>query len=279
MSTPIPITQVLVQVEQAFQEELITDSGIKFYLDSSYKKEWTCSVIATVAALPIKVNPKFKHIFDELKVGDEIAVSYRIIADFAFQSDALRFMQVTEDNPHTREYVNAKGEWVKVYALKSPYKPFPIWIGVHQDSRGNVISGVQGDESDVERWLAQFPLGKTDIYSFNNLFSHEGQDYWKCDIDEIFAKKVKGHWVAIGDRVICKPVQERVPDERLIDAHKGHKVEMKYQDRGRVVTGGKSKGIKKDDLVSFNPRYLEKYDFSGTEYYLINEQLVNAKWN
>ena len=54
---------------------------------------------------------------------------------------------------------------------------------------------------------------------------------------------------------------------------------MKYQDRGRVVTGGKSKGIKKDDLVSFNPRYLEKYDFSGTEYYLINEQLVNAKWN
>ena len=84
---------------------------------------------------------------------------------------------------------------------------------------------------------------------------------------------MKGHWVAIGDRVICKPVQERVPDERLIDAHKGHKVEMKYQDRGRVVTGGKSKGIKKDDLVSFNPRYLEKYDFSGTEYYLMARNL------
>ena len=94
---------MLVQVGQRFQEELITDSGLKFYLDSSYRKEWTCSVTATIAALPIKVLPKFKHILDQLKVGDEVAVSYRIVADFSFQSDSPRFMQTTEDNPYMRE--------------------------------------------------------------------------------------------------------------------------------------------------------------------------------
>lgn len=279
MATPIPITQVLVQVEKAFEDELITDSGLKFYISPDYKKEWQCSVVATIAALPIKVDPKFKHIFDELKVGDEIAVSYRIVADFTFVSDALRFMQVTEDNPYMREYVNAKGEWVKVYALTIPGRNLVKWVGVYQDARLKVISGAEGTESDVERWLAQFPLGKTDIYSFNNLFEHDGQDYWKCDLDEIFAKKVKGHWVAVGDRVLCKAVQERVPDERLIGEHKGHKVEMRYQDRGKVITGGKKKGLKKDEVVSFNPKHLERYTFENLEYYLINENLVNGRWN
>ena len=279
MATPTPITQVLVTVEQAFQDELTTDSGIKFYIDPSYKKEMQASVVCKIAALPIKVNPKFKYIFDQLKVGDEIAVSYRIVADFTFQSDAPRFMQVTEDNPYVREYVNARGEWVKVYAISPPGKAFPIWVGVYQDARNKVISGVQGTESDMEKWLTQFPLGKTDIYSFNNLFEYDGKDYWKCDLDEIFAKKVKGHWVAVGDRVLCKPITERVPDERLIDAHKGHKVEIRYQDRGRVESSPKSIPLKKGQTISFNPRYLEKYDFGDNNYYLINQKFVQGIWN
>lgn len=279
MATPTPITQVLVTVEQAFQDELTTDSGIKFYIDPSYKKEMQATVVCKIAALPIKVNPKFKYIFDQLNVGDEIAVSYRIVADFTFQSDAPRFMQVTEDNPHVREYVNARSEWVKVYAISPPGKAFPIWVGVYQDARNKVISGVQGTESDMEKWLTQFPLGKTDIYSFNNLFEYEGNDYWKCDLDEIFAKKVKGHWVAVGDRVLCKPISDRVPDERLIGAHKGHKVEIRYQDRGRVESSPKGISLKKGQVVSFNPRYLEKYEFGDKSYYLINQKFVQGLWN
>jgi len=272
-----PISEVLLCVDKPLQDELITDSGVKFYIDPTFKKEWQSSVTATIVALPIKVNPKHKYIFDSLKVGDEVAMSYRVVADFEFQSDAPRFMLTTEDNPYIREYVNAKGEWVKIYAI--PGKISKIWVGIYQDRNRNVLDGMQGSEAQMERWLAQFPLGKTDIYSFNNLFSYKGKDYWKCDLDDIFAKKVKGHWVAVGDRVMCKPVEEVVPDRALVGELTGQDVKIRYQDRAKVLTGGKKKGLKKDEVIGFNPRYLEKYNFGNNEYYLINEMLINGKWN
>lgn len=276
MNAPQPINQVLLRIDSAFQEEIITDSGLKLYFDPTYRKEQNVSVIATIVALPLKVNPKHKYIYDSLKAGDEIAMSYRVVADFEFQSDAKRFMQTTEDNPHIKEYINARGEWVKAYAL--PGKISKIWVGIYQDRNRNIIDGMQGSEAQMERWLAQFPLGKTDIYTFNNLFSYKGKNYWKCDVDDIFAKKVKGHWVAVGDRTICKPIDEIVPDSILVGELKGQDVKIRYQDRGKILTGGKRKGLKKDEVVSFNPRYLEKYSFENKEYYLINEQLINGTW-
>lgn len=271
-----PISQVLLSVKKALTDELITDSGIKLYFDGSFRKEWSAAVTATIAALPLKVNPKFKHIFDALSVGDEIAMDYRVVADFEFKSDALQFMPTTEDNPHVREYVNAKGEWVKVYAL--PGKISKIWVGLYQDKNYNLIDGMQGSESQMERWLSQFPLGKTDIYTHNNLFSYEGKEYWKCDLDDIFAKKVKGHWMAVGDRVIMKPVEEVVPDKILVSELRGQDVKIRYQDRGRVITGGKNKGIKKDDIISFKPNHCEKYELDNKQYFLINEKLIDGKW-
>lgn len=274
-----PISQVLLRIDKVLQDELITDSGVKLYISPDYKKEWRASVTATVVGLPIKINPKHKHIFDNIKIGDEIAMSYMVVADFEFQSDAPRFMPTTEDNPHIREYVNAKGEWVKVYALPKRYGiTSHVWVGIYQDRAGNVINGIQGTESEINRWLSQFPLGKTDIYTHNNLFNYEGVDYWKCDLDDIFAKKVKGHWVAVGDRVICKPVEEVVPDKFLMNELRGQDVKLRYEDRGKVITGGKSKGVKKDETISFNPRYLEKYDFDNKQYFLINEKWIDGKW-
>jgi hypothetical protein len=271
-----PITQVFVCVKSAFTEELVTDSGLKFYIDPSYRKEWQVSVTGTIAALPAKVLPQYKKVFQSVSIGDEIAMSYTVVADFEFKSDAPNFMQVTEDNPHFREYVNAKDEWLRVYAL--PGKISKVWVGIYQDRNRNIISGVRGSESQMERWLSQFPIGKTDIYTFRNLFSYNGTDYWKCGLDDIFAKKIKGHWQAVGDRVICKPVEEVVPEKLLIKEHRGQDVRMRYQDRGMILTGGKDKGLKKGEVIGFNPRYLEKYTLDHKQYYLIDEKRVNGRW-
>lgn len=278
--TTQPITQVLLRIEKAFQEELTTDSGLKLFLDPSYSKNWYCAVTATIAELPIKYNSKDKKIIDSLKVGDEVGVSYRIVSDFAFRGDSEQFMQTTEDNPHLKEFVNAKGEWVRMYALpKRAGTDGHIWVGVHLNSRMELIDGKQGDEEEVYRWMSQFPFGKTDIYTFNNFFEYEGSDYWKCDPDDIFAKKVKGHLVAVGNRIICKPIEHDVPQEALIAQHRGHNVKIRYTDRARVLSGGKEKGIKKDDTISFDPKILERYEFFGKPYYLVNQDFVLGKWN
>lgn len=275
-----PVSQVLLKIDKALQDELITDSGLKLYLDSSYRKEHNVAVTATIAALPFKYSKEQKKILDQLKVGDEVCVSYQIVADFEFQSDGLQFMKATEDNDHMEEYTNAVGEWVKVYALPKFTGISKIqWVGVYQDRNRKVIDGKQGTESEVRRWLSQFSIGKTDIYSFNNFFEFEGKEYWKCNLEQIFAKKVDGHIVSIGDRVICAPIEEEVPDNVKNSLGYGNDVKVRYQDRARVLTGGKDKGIKKEQRISFNPKHCEKYQFYNKDYFLINQNLVQGTWS
>lgn len=279
MATHKPVTQVLLHIDKALQDEIVTESGLKLFFDGSYQKNWSATVTATIVALPINPHPKYKKIFSQLNIGDEVAVSYQVVSDLSFQGDAKQFIQSTEENPHLKEFVNGMGEWIRMYALpKRSGLSGPTWVATYTNKYRQFIDGVQGDEEEVYRWMAQFPFGKTDIYTFKNFFEYEGEKYWKADIDDVFAKKVKGHLVAVGDRIICKPIEELVPEPYLIKEHRGHEVKMRYQDRARVVSGGKEKGIKKDDIVSFNPNHLEKYTFYGKEYHLINQNLVLGKW-
>lgn len=279
MNCLTPVSQVFLHIDKALQDELVTDSGLKLYIDPSYRKEWQASVTATITELPAKVNPKEKNIIDNLQVGDEVAISYRVVADFEFKGDGHRFMECVEPNEYVKDFRNGKGDRLSVYALpkRKGLTHIPMWVGVCQDKRGEVISGVQGTEHEVSRWMAQFPLGKTDDYSFNNFFAYNGEDYWKCDLTEIFAKRVKGHLVAIGNRVICVPIDEEVPDEVLVGQRNGHTVQIRYQDRARVLSSGNKK-FKKGEIVSFEPDKLEKYSFFGKDYYLINENFIQGKW-
>lgn len=280
MAQPKPVSQVLLSIDKALQDEIVTDSGLKLYIDPSYSKEWNAASVATIVSLPINPTPKDKEILSKLYPGDVVAISYQVIADFEFKGDGGQFMPSTEDNPYVKEFINGKGETVRVYGLakRSGFKGL-TWIGTYQNKRREVIDGIQGNEEQVERWLSQFPFGKTDEYSFNNLFEYNGKDYWKCYPDQIFAKKVKGHWVAIGDRVMCKPIEEEAPAEllQLIQHHES--VKIRYTDRATVISGGKKLNLKKGQVVSFSPGHCEKYKFGNTEYYLINERLVQGIWN
>jgi len=275
-----PVNQVLLTIPKALNDELVTDSGLKLYIDPSYEKSWQSAVVATIAALPIKCSPKEKKILSQLKIGDEVCISYQVVADFDFSSDGERFMPTTEDNPHMKEFTNGNGEWVKIYALPKFTGISKIqWIGVYQDKSRKVISGVQGTESECERWASQFQFGKTDIFKFNNYFEYNGKEYWKCNLNQIFAKKVDGHLVAIGNRVIMKPVEEAVPKDVANQIARGmDDVKIRYQDRGRTITGGKEKGIKKEEVVSFRQEHCEKYEFYNKQYFLINQNLIQGKW-
>jgi hypothetical protein len=273
-----PISQVLLKISKPIQDKIVTESGLEFFLDGSWNKEWNVTVTAKIAALPTKIHPKDKKIIEQLKVGDEVAISYQVVSDLNFGSDSERFMPVTEGNDLMREWVNGFGAKLAAYAL--PGIIAKIWVGVHQDKFGKLVDGIQGTESELNRWLAQFQLGKTDIYSFNNFFEVDGVEYWKCDLSQIFAKKVDGHLVSVGDRVIMKMVEEEVPEEvKKSLGYTTDDVKIRYQDRGRIISGGKAKGLKKDQVVSFNPAFCEKYNFWDKEYYLVREDRIQGIWS
>lgn len=277
MNKAKPLNQVLLRVDKALNDEIITDSGLKLYIDPTYRKEWCSAVTATIVDLPTKVSERDKKILKQLKIGDEVCISYQVVADFEFVGDGDRFMPATEENHYVKEFINGKGDWIRCYALPNRRGIAKImWAGVYQNKFKKVVSGVQGTESELDRWLAQFPLGKTDIYSFNNLFEHKGKSYWKCDLSQIFAKKEKGKLIAVGDRIICEPVEEDVPTEVKIKlSNITDDIKIRYQDRGIVVSGGK---IKSGSIVSFSPNHCERYEFYGKPFFLIKQNFVQGVW-
>jgi hypothetical protein len=273
-----PLNQVLLKVDKALNDEIVTDSGVKLFLDPSYSKEWHSAVTATVAGLPIKPSLKDKKILDNINEGDEVAMSYQVVADLEFKGDGNRFMKVTEDNPYFQEYASGAGEWIKCYALptrKGLAKA--TWVGTYFDKRNNFIDGCQGGESDLQRWMSQFQFDKTDIYNHCNLFSYNGEDYWKANPNQIFAKKVDGHIVAVGNRIICKPIDEPLPAEMKGNIIQTTDVKIRFQDRARVISSP-IESIKKDYIISFRPIDIERYEIWGQTYYLINERFVQGVW-
>ena len=267
-----PVSQVLLNLATPLQEEIITPSGLKLYLDGTYNKNYTATVTAKIAELPLNYRDK------KLKEGDEVCISYQVVYDMDYGSDGKRFMPTTEGNDYFREFVNGRGEKIGLYALpKRSGLSKAEWVGVYQDKFRNVVDGTQGHQSKVETWLAQFPIGKTDDYRFNNFFEFGKHDYWKCDISEIFAKRENGHLIAVSDRVICKPYEEDAPQEVIQQVKHANSVKIRYQDRG-IVLSSPVKEYKKEQIVSFNPEKVEKYSFYGRDYYLIRHDLINGIW-
>ena len=47
-----PVNDILLHLDKKFQDEIITESGIKLYIDTRFNSEWHATVVGEVAALP-----------------------------------------------------------------------------------------------------------------------------------------------------------------------------------------------------------------------------------
>jgi len=280
MPIPTPINKLLVSIEAEFVDKITTDSGFTLYLDPTYEKNYNVTSVGTVVSVSQYHKPEYDSVASKLSPNDKIAFSYKVVSDFTFASDKAQFMDVSgHDNPFVKKYTNPQGEWLLIRAI--PKAIGKLWVGVYQNKKLEVIDGMQGTESDLNRWLAQFSMGKTDRYVFNNLVDIDGESYWKCNYPEIFAKKVGDEWEAIGDRVMLKPIEIDYTDQiRKLNNIElpDNMVKARFYDRAEVYSGGEDLGLKKGDVVSFEEKYLEKYNFEEQAFFLIKKRRINGLW-
>jgi len=262
------------------QEKIILgESGIELYLDATYNPEWNATCIGTVAATPAHPKGEFKEIPQQLKKGDKVFFSYRVVSDRSHTSEKGFYRMTDEHNEYFRRFTNTKGEWVTVVAYEGHIGK--NWVGTHVDGRGELISGVQDtNERTIDRWLSQFQIGDHSSMKYNNLYEIEGNHYWKCNYQDVFAKEVDGKLEAIGNRCLLKPIEykltnaekERAGIIRTLDA------KIRLYDRAELLSGGEDLGFKKGDVVGFEQKYLEKYDVFGKQVFLIKKNRINGTW-
>lgn len=75
--------KIFVQIEKKFQDEVVTESGITFYKDTSFNPEENSTVSGIVVGAPtvvdkVNVSPDFKH---NVLVGDKLYFNFNVVLD------------------------------------------------------------------------------------------------------------------------------------------------------------------------------------------------------
>lgn len=75
--------KIFVQIEKKFQDEVVTDSGITLYKDTSYHQEENSTTFGTVVATPLSVDKgnvsdDFLHNVQE---GDKLYFNFNVVLD------------------------------------------------------------------------------------------------------------------------------------------------------------------------------------------------------
>lgn len=279
MKSISPIKNVLISIDKALNDEIVLNNGKKLYLAAEYNVGYNATVQGTVRGLPINNKKEWAKTATKLNVGDEVAFNYRVVVNREFLPTTSQFQSVVNER-HRKEFTNAKREKITMRAL--PYQGKLIWIGCHISNKNEPLDGIQGTEKEVERWLSKFDFSKDCPYIYKNLIDLDEEKVWKCDFSSIYAKKIGDEVIAVGDRVIMEPIEIDMTQRTNI-MNGVHLPEMsvvaEYNDKATVVSGGEKYGLKKGDVVLFDPLYLEKYTFWGKNYFLIRDKRVNAILN
>ena len=266
------LDKFLLEIDKPLIDEIELSGGLKLYLDPSWVPEWNACSSGKAAIIP-------QH-FDMVKEGDDVALSYHIIAHRSYPNTDENYYPVTEGSPHYEKYKNAKGFWLRKQAVQLPSGGVK-WVGLLQDNRMELIDGCEGTQSDVERWLSQFSFGDEDHITYANLVEIEGKQYWKADDYNIFAKRQGNEILSVSDRVICVPIQIDLTTKYNLEngtIEPAWSVVGMYTDRAIVLSGGENNGLSAGDIIGFEPKYCERYTLWGMECFLIKSDRVDVTY-
>jgi co-chaperonin GroES (HSP10) len=76
-----PIYKIFVRIEKRFQDELVTESGLHLYYDSSYKPEENSTIVGEVVGIPAKHDKEnYSDDFQfNVQVGDKLYFHYNVV--------------------------------------------------------------------------------------------------------------------------------------------------------------------------------------------------------
>ncbi|MEJ7914096.1 MAG: hypothetical protein WKF70_13130 [Chitinophagaceae bacterium] len=287
-----PLNKILVQFDKKYQDEIITESGLILYKDTSYNPEWNVTVTGKVISVPPKLVSErnvetgqinfgeIRHkIFPDVRPGDELFFSYLVVHDKEVETDSDAFQEQTEPASKNKVFLNGKKEKLSIQYLSKR-----LVVGIWAKANGDLIAGSQGTPKETEKWMLQFKFAGDDQTIYKNLLWHEEEDYWMVDYLEAIAVKRGEEIIMIAGNVLMEPQEEKLYYERGPDSVL-HLVPKIDKGVSTVVAVGKplsdepDLGIKAGDKIRFIQRHVQKYELWDKQYLLIDQRSILGKHN
>lgn len=293
MSIPICLqNNILVELPKAFQDELVSTNGIKFYQDTSFRPEWNVSIQGKVVSIPKNItqgdgnihsfDPDRPRIRPIVKAGDDIVFGYTVIMN-RVQDDNKADIFVQEDslNAFTATWLSNNGlRIIRVYLLNDKWE-----IGLFDTKTKTWVDKVVGGEREVESFMGKYMPTENVGFNYKNLLPFEGKDYWMVDYSFAIAiKRAAGVFDMIGDYVLVEPIREphRGAYQGVIEVYEIAQ-DTDYRAIGKVVAIGIplkddiKLSVKPNDIICSDIRYVQKYEIDGHDYWVIRQKHIYGK--
>lgn len=101
-----PKDHLFVSLDKAFQDEIITESGVSLYKDTSLNPEWHVTCVGKVISVPHRIDTSRRELKGrtmEAKVGDEVIFSYMCVFDLELRE---------RDTPVHKNLFYHEGQWL-----------------------------------------------------------------------------------------------------------------------------------------------------------------------
>lgn len=279
---------ILVELTKTFQDEVISDGGIKFYQDTSFRPEWNVTINGIVASVPMKItgggdsiDPDRERISPIVKQGDEIIFNYTVVMNRSISDNVAEiFERDKPKDPYVTTWSNPKGQQiVRIYLNNDNYE-----VGLFDTKSKTWIDRIKGKEKDVENFMAKYMPTENHFFNYGNLLSYDNKDYWKVDYSSVIAIKRGGTFEMVGGYVLVEPIKEakKVIDQGVIEVYE-MKQSKDYKSIGKVISIGEPlKGdlnlsVKANDIIVIDSRYVEKYEIDGKDYWIVRQKYIYGK--
>ncbi len=288
-----PIDYCLVKINKAFQDEIITEGGLKLFLDTSYHPEHHATITGEIVSVPPKLSAEYRMQgnFVNMEPGDHVCFSYLVVFDQGFNDTSKHFYRV-EEMPGTMElWVNNCFEKIRIVRFGD------IVAGTYTDADGKLIDGIQAKGHKawglVQAWLGKFQLEGHSIINYNNAIEIDGQVYWRCDWRYLFFKVerlIDAEGREIRQEITMAPGYCLVYPEAREQGYSGM-IELLQpvlashtaDSAGRVIANGPTLwgrpdyGLKAGDRILFDKNFAEKYVINGQEVLILKHRYIIAR--
>jgi hypothetical protein len=293
MPNPVCLqNNILVELPKAFQDELVSSDGMKFYQDTTFRPEWNVTIQGKVASVPKKLtmgdghnhslDPDRPRINPIVKEGDDLIFSYTIVMRRA-QTDNNADIFNKEDaiNPYTTTWLSYSGlRMIRVYLMNDKWE-----VGLLDTKSKTWIDKIVGGEREVENFMGKYMPTENVGFQYKNLLPYDGKDYWMVDYSfAIAVKKEKGVFEMIGDYVMVEPIREPVRGQYqgVIEVYEiaqdtDHRAIGRVVSIGEPLAGDLKLSIKPNDIICSDIRYVEKYEIDGHDYWVIRQKYIYGK--
>jgi hypothetical protein len=293
MPTPVCLqNNILVELPKAFQDELITSNGMKFYQDTTFRPEWNVTLQGKVISVPKKItqgdgdihsfDPDRPRIRPIIKERDDIVFSYTVVMNRG-QVDNKADIFEREDpiNPYTTTWLSYSGlRMIRVYLMNNKWE-----IGLLDTKTKTWIDKLVGGEKEIESFMGKYMPTENIGFNYRNLLPYGGKDYWMVDYAFAIAiKRAAGVFDMIGDYVLLEPIREPIRGtyQGVIEVYE-IKQDEDFRAIGRIVSigiplsGDKPLSVKPNEVICTDIRYVQKYEIDGHDYWVVRQKYVYGK--